>query len=286
MCRKVYSPQGANLVTTQTSFQLWNFRVFYNNWNATLETALANAEKSWAVAPGPQAPTQPVTNTTGLLTTSSFYYRCTQAPNPGGLPACGNAIALTCLVENMVRQCDASAPRNVDFTLMFTNHSVFMGLMPASRQEGTMAHEMGHALGLSHHPVVTCLMFPDNVPARPNSPQACDLGRALPLNVPPVAPCDSFFGSGPEDFGIRCIYQWWREQPGTDVDCADPNRDGVVAFADFLIVLQSFNQPPGSPEYHPDTDFDRNGSVGFTDFLTVTRQMGDICGPPDHYEHS
>jgi hypothetical protein len=121
----------------------------------------------------------------------------------------------------------------------------------------------------------------NNENATYNAPQACDLGWADPFTG--VAPCD--WGSE-GDYGIRCVFEWWREQ-FPSVDCHDLNRDGGIDLAnDILGTILAYSKPAGDAGYHPDADHNRDGVIDLAnDILPVILQYLDDC-EAEHYPHS
>lgn len=163
-----------------------------------------------------------------------------------------------------------------------------------------MAHEFGHTMLLAHHNDNDCLMKQGS--GGETGPRDCDLGFAEPDDN--IAPCD--FGQ-PDDFGIRCIFGWWREQYGVEriqpwyipkiyLDCPDLNRDKVIDLPnDILGTVLSFLPGGGlSISYFPDADFNNDGVVDLPNDILQTILRFDPGGPgtlpcdkiPPYYSHS
>jgi hypothetical protein len=106
-----------------------------------------------------------------------------------------------------------------------------------------------------------------------DQPGVCDLGIANPYLS--IAPCSH----GSSDYGIRCVYDWWREQYPIYEDCHDINRDGYVDLANDILGAAAANgSSAGDPVYHPDADVDGNGQISLaTDILAVSQQYQHTC---------
>jgi hypothetical protein len=119
-----------------------------------------------------------------------------------------------------------------------------------------------------------------------DAPQPCDLGFADPF-YGTQDPC----GPDQDEYGIRCIYNWWREQNPV-LDCYDVDRvNGLVNIDDILMTSSAYGshagQVTGGPPYHPDADVNHDGSVNvLDDIIAVAGQFGHACQPPQHYLHS
>lgn len=146
------------------------------------------------------------------------------------------------------------------------------------------AHELGHTLRLRHHDSSgACLMSEGQPPiTAPRDDLECEIGFADPFSTPELPPC-----AWPiENWGIRCIYQWWREQAPA-LDCYDVNRDGQVSLTgDILAAINAWQGTAGEPTYLPDADVNRDGHISLTpDIVGISNQWLHLC-EVDHYPHS
>lgn len=284
LCVFVYVQSG---IDKQHSFRI-NDKREASLWDSEYERALDNAEFQWSKAAGPQAPTEPDLGPTLLQDLPSLpntYWNCPDDGDPENLCALtGSFVCLRPLGEGF----DCSpGDRSIDITGAQTwiDDDVFMD--PDTNQNALIAHELGHVVGLNHHDHLDCLMQLDPLRVGPG---ACDLGEADPFDKDP-APCDGIA----LNWGVRCIFNFWREQPlpaqgppGTITNCGDLNRDNNVNIPfDILPAAVSFG-PLGEAKSHPDADINVDGFVNIPDdILGIARQFGDECTVAfDHYDHS
>jgi len=65
---------------------------------------------------------------------------------------------------------------------------------------------------------------------------------------------------------------------GIDAWPPDFNKDGAVAFTDFLLLLQKFGTVEGKEGFSQRFDLDMNGAITIGDFLALLQKFGDVCG--------
>jgi len=268
------------LLSRQGSFRMRDFRLA-TDWNTDVEyeEALDSAEFNWAVAVGPQAPSEPVVCLCDDLWSQAWvdnrYYSCPFDGDPAD--ACDASVGYTCLIDTQFHTtCNPGGTVRYGgvYTYLSSNDFAQLGILAKKR---VLAHEMGHAFGLGHHNDSGCLMQQNT---SQYGPQPCDIGTANPNASPLDYPCD---GSS-ANYGIRCIYDWWREQHDGS-DCLNLSRnhgtDNDVKVVDILLAVRAYNSYAGEPNYNPDADSDsgRDGRVTIADILSVVLQYGKTCNP-------
>lgn len=274
-CRYVYSPEGQNLVSNQRSFHVWDWRVA-TGWDASHEAALDYTEFVWSKTVGPQALVEPNPGSPALPATSNFLYSCFLDGNPQDI-CTGEGVAAGVCSNTFTAAFCTNVPINIVLSEIYIREDTFSQLS-AQQQRAVMSHEMGHTLGLWHHLDPGCLM---DATVGLDAPTACDLGFADPIFLN-IAPCDGETSG----YGIRCIYQWWREQ-GPAFDCHDLDRNGQVTVpGDILTAILAYNKPAGEPGYHPDADVNKDGAIDVpNDILQIILQYNQYCAV-SHYPHS
>lgn len=203
-CTYVYSSAGSNLIATQKSFAIHDYR-FYENWPSSYETALDEAEFNWAKAAGPQAPMEPSSDHL-TFSVADIFLRCPNQGDPSG--ACGIAIAYTCPLippnDQRPLQCDrfVDTARNVTGNETYVNPTN-LDPEPYTTKVHVFAHELGHALRLAHHSSGVCLMNTQVTPVTgPSTLLECDLGFADPFSANELHPCDRDV----DKWGINSVY--------------------------------------------------------------------------------
>ncbi len=299
VCVSGYSGLG-----DQESFRVSNVRGDLSWWDGIYELALQETEIAWATAEGPQVPSnvQVADPNWVNLAYPNSYLKCPAKGDPLGKctgPSDEQVDAYVCFVNEaamLVCTLSATQPYNLEATagITFVNTALIAGLYdpfvpyPFALKRHIISHEFGHTMLLQHHPGSDCLVEANHGP-NTYVPQRCDLGFADPYTPGITAPCD---GSS-DDWGIRCIYNWWREQwdlapsPIRDPDCHDLNRDGLVDLAnDILGTLLLFRTPAQSQKYQPEADTNLDGEIDLAnDILATILDFGPSAGHCDsaHY---
>ncbi len=292
-CVHLYSNQGLNLIATQKSFAIEDFRYgTFDDWNGDFEPFLDVAEANWAMAIGPQAPMEPGSNWTPNLPTPrslpamrNEYSNCEQDGNPRPL-TCADSFAYVCRIEPVHgRQC-LTGPLNSHSSETYISETHLIDQTNAWKT-AVFGHELGHVLGLDHHENAICIMNSDNPVTAPQTGLTCDLGFANPFTTPNLAPCDR----DSDKLGIRCVFQWWREQ-SYSTDCRDVNRDGVVDLLnDILGTILGYHPGfhAGENTYNPDVDHNGDGNTDLlNDILGVIQQYAPAANSCEilHYPHA
>jgi hypothetical protein len=132
---------------------------------------------------------------------------------------------------------------------------------PMSTRVWTVAHEIGHTLGLGHDTDPAALMYGNNTGNNPQGPTATDLGSTTDCRGSSVPP---------SQWGIRCIYGYYQD------DNAD--GDGIPKPTDNC--PSDYNPDQADNDAGVTTSIYLNSSA--SDYSNPTSDvLGDACDPDD-----
>ena len=89
-----------------------------------------------------------------------------------------------------------------------------------------------------------------------------------------------FLNLGVRQNGVTYISEYFRRITVVEGDPPSPDfdRDGAVAFPDFIAFASAFGATSSDEDFDPTFDLDEDGEIGFSDFLIFSKAFGSQVG--------